>query len=415
MSTPVIPRLHVTTRALADPGTLFGFADRTNPLMWMRDGAGIVGSGVALRLSTAGEDRITDLATQWQQIAETARVGDEVGLPGTGLVAFGTIAFSAVSSAESVLIVPRVIVGRSGEHAWITRVSLEGEPATDPDLLPARTPLGQSLTADLAEDPADAERHRDLVRTALARIQRGDVAKIVLARTVTGQLPADGDRRRLAADLAAAYPQCWTYAVDGMIGASPETLISVRDGSLSLRVLAGTAARGHGATEDRAAAETLIESRKDRDEHAFAVRSALAALAPHAAGLHGQDSPFTLRLPNLWHLATDISGRISDRASVLDLIQALHPTAAVGGTPTLAAIDLINELEPFDRGRYAGPTGWVDAHGNGDWAIALRGAQVDVDGHITAYAGGGIVAGSDPESEFRETGMKFRPIRDALS
>ncbi|RLP75687.1 isochorismate synthase [Mycetocola tolaasinivorans] len=413
MSSRVIPRLHVTTRALADPGTLFGFASRTDPLIWMRGGAGIVGSGEALRLVHTGEDRITDLAADWQSVAASARVDDDVRLPGTGLIAFGTIAFSAASATESVLIVPRQIVGRSGEHAWITEISIDGE--AYPEGAPVRTPLGESVTVPLAEDADADQRHQALVRTALERIARGDVAKVVLARTLTGRLPEGADRRRLAADLAAAYPQCWTYAVDGMIGASPETLISVRAGSLSLRVLAGTAARGHGAEADQAAADTLLESRKDRDEHAYAVRSALAALGPHAAGLHGQDSPFTLRLPNLWHLATDISGRISDRASVLDLIQALHPTAAVGGTPTAAAIDLIDELEPFDRGRYAGPTGWVDAHGNGDWAIALRGAQVDPAGDITAYAGGGIVAGSDPASEFRETGIKFRPIRDALS
>ncbi len=119
-------------------------------------------------------------------------------------------------------------------------------------------------------------------------------------------------------------------------------------------------------------------------------------------------------LPNLWHLATDISAKLSGGASSLDLVSALHPTAAVAGTPMLSAVEVIDELEPFDRGRYAGPVGWIGADGDGEWAIALRCAQRAGD-QVTAYAGGGIIAESIPEMELAETGMKFRPIVDALS
>lgn len=405
---------------MADPGALFAYTPRESPLLWLREGEGLAGYGELLRVEFSGENRFTEAARYWRELGAAATVRDAVQLPGTGLVGLGTFTFSPVSEYRSVLIVPELILARSGGRAWVTRVRIGPEthhPAmvSDASRTQPRDPLGESVRLDLAAPEADAERHLDLVRAAIERIRRGDVAKVVLARTLTGTLPAGADRRRIVADLAATYPHCWTYAVDGMIGSSPETLVSVRGGALSLRVLAGTAARGIDAAADHAAADALMDSGKDRDEHDFAVRSALASLAPHAAQLLGGESPFTLQLPNLWHLATDITGRILDGASALDLVQALHPTAAVGGTPTPEATALITELEPFDRGRYAGPVGWVDAQGNGEWAIALRGAQIDADGTLTAYAGGGIVAGSDPASELEETRIKFRPILDALS
>jgi menaquinone-specific isochorismate synthase len=179
-------------------------------------------------------------------------------------------------------------------------------------------------------------------------------------------------------------------------------------------VLAGTIARGTDADSDHDAAIALATSHKDQDEHAFAVQSVLGALRPHSPDLATSELPFTLKLPNLWHLATDVAGNLNDGSTSLDLIDALHPTAAVAGAPTADAIDLIDELEPFDRGRYAGPVGWVGADGDGEWAIALRCAQVSPNGNLTAYAGCGIVADSDPDRELAETKMKFRPIVEAF-
>jgi menaquinone-specific isochorismate synthase len=144
------------------------------------------------------------------------------------------------------------------------------------------------------------------------------------------------------------------------------------------------------------------------------VQSVLDALRPHSPNLATSELPFTLKLPNLWHLATDVAGTLNDGSTSLDLIDALHPTAAVAGAPTADAVDLIDELEPFDRGRYAGPVGWVGADGDGEWAIALRCAQVSPNGNLTAYAGCGIVADSDPDRELAETTMKFRPIVEAF-
>src|SRR5690606_10326232 len=158
---------------------------------------------------------------------------------------------------------------------------------------------------------------------------------------------------------------------------SPETLVTVQGGAVTARVLAGTIGRGADADADTAASAHLAGSTKDLDEHRYAVQSLLDSLAPHVRAMAHSDQPFLLKLPNLFHLATDVEAELADGASSLDLVGALHPTAAVAGTPTDAAIAAIRELEPFDRGRYAGPIGWIDAAGNGEWAIALRCAQFD--------------------------------------
>jgi menaquinone-specific isochorismate synthase len=255
-------------------------------------------------------------------------------------------------------------------------------------------------------------------------IAGGEAEKVVLARDLAGTVPAGSDLRRLVRALSSGYPDCWTFAVDGLVGASPETLVTVSGGTVTARVLAGTAPRGADADADTEASLTLATSAKDLDEHEYAVQSVLASLRPHTSALAASEQPFTLKLPNVWHLATDVEGELADSASALDLLSVLHPTAAVAGTPTDAAVEVIRRLEPFDRGRYAGPVGWVGANGDGEWAIALRCAQFDLHAMpagsaeaipVTAHAGAGIVAGSDPESEMLETRVKFRPIVDALA
>src|SRR5690606_7692410 len=157
----------------------------------------------------------------------------------------------------------------------------------------------------------------------------------------------------------------------GVVGASPETLVTVKSGVVSARVLAGTRGRGAHASDDEAITAELLSSEKDRNEHRFAVDSVLEALKPHTTTLEAADA-FALELPNLWHLATDVRGDLDGGASTLDLVRSLHPTAAVAGTPTPRAVEGIREIEPFDRGRYAGPVGWIDGNGDGEFAIALR-------------------------------------------
>ncbi|HWH25678.1 MAG TPA: chorismate-binding protein [Pseudolysinimonas sp.] len=408
LSAAELPAFDVVTERIDPIASVIPLLDRSAPLLFMRRGEGVVGLGEALRLEFFGPNRVTDAAAAWRIIAARATVRDEVKLAGSGLIAFGAFAFDDSSACASVLIVPRVIVGRRDGVSWVTRVD-------GADLPLSATPLGPEFRIALHQGSQTTAGYRDAVATAIERIQSGRVEKVVLARDLVGHLPAGGDVRRVLVDLALGYPDTWTFAVDGLLGSSPETLVSVTDRTVTARVLAGSHARGGDAESDAAAALELATSTKDLDEHRFAVASVLQSLASHAHGTVASELPFALKLPNLWHLASDVEGTLSDGSSSLDLVAAMHPTAAVAGTPTAAALDIIRELEPIDRHRYGGPVGWVDAAGDGTWAVALRSAEVSPDGSITAYAGAGIVADSDPDRELAETRLKFRPIVEAFA
>jgi menaquinone-specific isochorismate synthase len=397
----------VETRRIDPVPSLIPYADATHPLLFLRRGDGIVGRGEALRLEFHGPGRLQEAAAAWRELAATATVADEVRVHGSGLVAFGTFAFDDASACTSVLIVPRVVMGRRDGVGWVTRVN-----GADEALVPS--PLGAEYRLSLHAGAQSPDAYRAAVGSAVQRILGGDLRKVVLARDLRGHVPDGADLRRVLLELALGYPDTWTFAVDGHVGSSPETLVRVAEGTATARVLAGSHARGADAEADAAAALELATSAKDLDEHRFAVESVLAALRPHAPGITASEMPFTLKLPNLWHLASDVAGRLSDGSGALDLVAALHPTAAVAGTPTAAAVAAIRELEPFDRGRYTGPVGWVDQSGDGKWAISLRSAEVDADGTLTAYAGAGIVAESDPDRELAETKLKFRPIVEAF-
>ncbi len=410
---PAAAILTVRTVEIDDPGPLVPRLDAHRPLLWMRRGLGLAGVGEALRLEFAGPGRMTDAARAWRAVVAAATVQDDVRRPGTGLVALGAFAFADDSPRSSVLVVPSLVIGRANGRAWLTRVS-SGPAPTAGSGLPIGEPSGEEYRIPLLPGALDPDGYRAAVTEAVARIRSGGLSKVVLARELVGHLPHEADLRRAIATLALGYPDCWTFAIDGFFGASPETLVRVDRGTVSARVLAGSAARGTDAASDQDAAAALATSTKDQDEHQFAVQSVLRSLRPHSPSVAASDQPFTLRLPNLWHLASDVEGPLIDGSSSLDLLSALHPTAAVAGTPTPEALALIGELEPFDRGRYAGPVGWVGADGDGEWAVALRSAQVDPDGTVTAYAGAGIVAESRPERELVETTMKFRPIVEAL-
>ena len=424
--------LVVNTVPLSSAPPLTEVLDRHAPLVWRRRGAGIVGYGEVRRLTFHGPTRIADAALAWRNISARASVSNSVGVTGTGLVAFGAFAFADDSTTTSTLVIPRAIVGRRDGTTWLTLIRESNEPDSAFDTAPDKAVAAEAVAADFMRvEPLQArprvmfhsgaqspDGFRQAVASAIARITAGDASKVVLARDLVGDLPEGADLRPIVIDLAQGYPDCWTFSIDGLIGASPETLVAVAATTVDARVLAGTAARGKDPHGDLDAAAALATSTKDLDEHAFAVRSVIDALSPLTGSLRAGE-PYTLKLPNVWHIATDVSGTLGDGTSSLDLVDALHPTAAVAGTPTSAALALIDELEPFDRGRYAGAVGWVGANGDGEWAVALRCMQVESlpDGsqQVTAHAGAGVVADSRPDSELIETTMKFRPIVDALT
>ncbi|WP_311478842.1 chorismate-binding protein [uncultured Gulosibacter sp.] len=413
-----LPQLRVVSRPIDSAAELLQFADAQHPLVMVRRGEGVVGRGVAVRAEFSSTGQIAQARQWFAKLTAAASVDDAVQLPGSGLVAFGSFNFDDRDAAPSVVVVPEIIVGRRDGRTFITQISAAAAPIAAK--LPLAQPLGPDASCELVAPTGERERHRSAVEQAITRIRRGQLQKVVVARQAVGRIRADADLRHPLYRFEESYNDTWIYAVAGMLGASPEMLVRVLDGEVAARVLAGTAPRGTDAGSDAAASEALRVSAKNRAEHRFAVESALASLDrldshdDPAGGLTASPEPFLLQLPNVWHLASDLRGRMPAGASPLDLVEALHPTAAVGGTPTAEAMNTIRKLEGCDRGRYAGPTGWVSAAGDGEWVVALRGAQFATGGEVVAFSGGGIMAASQPDDEWLETEVKLAPIRAAL-
>ena len=410
--------LVVRTVALDDPDDLLALlpdsATTPDVTAWVRNGDGLVGWGVAAAVRPAGPDRFAQARAWWVDQVGTAVVRDEVRLPGTGLVCFGSFAF-ADERGESVLVVPEVVVGRRGGRAWVTTTSA-GALTAPPPVEPAETPAPPS-SVTFSDGAMSGAGWESVVAEAVRRINAGALEKVVLARDLVATASEDIDVRWPLQRLAESYPMCWTFHVDGLFGATPEMLVRRERGLVTSRVLAGTIRRTGHDERDLALAATLARSSKDLEEHEYAVRSVADALAPHCMSMNVPEAPFVLHLPNVMHLATDVAGvthETDDVASSLTLAEALHPSAAVGGTPTRVARELISEIEGMDRGRYAGPVGWMDATGDGEWGIALRSAEVD-GARVRLFAGCGIVADSDPQAELAEAQAKFVPVRDALA
>jgi menaquinone-specific isochorismate synthase len=408
--------LVVRTVAVDDPGPLLDLLPDAHGTAWVRRGEGLVGWGEAAVLRPSGPERFAEARAWWEDLARTAVVRDEVAEPGSGLVCFGSFAF-ADSPGDSVLVVPEVVVGRRGDVTWVTTMSTAGITAHPP--LAPHHEVDEPQDVTFADGALSGTAWESVVAEAVRRINAGELEKVVLARDLVATAADDVDVRWPLRRLAQDYPMCWTFHVDGLFGATPEMLVRRERGLVTSRVLAGTIRRTGDDDRDLALAATLARSSKDLEEHEYAVRSVAEALAPHCTSTNVPEAPFVLHLPNVMHLATDVAGvagdpGTTDHASSLTLAEALHPSAAVGGTPTASATALISEIEGMDRGRYAGPVGWMDASGDGEWGIALRSAEVDGP-RVRLFAGCGIVADSDPEAELAEAQAKFVPVRDALT
>jgi menaquinone-specific isochorismate synthase len=393
------------------PAHLLDLAPSPDAMTWLRRRDGIVAWGEVARAHIEGPDRFERAAAWWRDLIAASHAEGPSGPPGIGPVVLGSFAFDPAD--PSVLIVPRVAVVRRRGQGWITTAS----PATDDAdrLAPAPIP-------PLTEHPGHhtARQWPHVVSLALEAIRRGDVEKVVLARDVLAEGQSPVDVRTVVDRLTAGYPDCWTFAVDGLVGATPELLIRSARGLVTSRVLAGTIRRTGDDHADLARAATLARSSKDLEEHQFAVESVVQGLTPFVDELSVPDGPSVLHLPNVMHLATDVVGDLTGRAdgtspSSLELAGALHPTAAVCGTPRDAAFRLIGTLEGASRGRYSGPVGWMGADGSGEWGIALRCAQFSPDRRAARlWAGGGIVGASVPDDELAETEAKLMPMRGAL-
>ncbi|MHA6525701.1 isochorismate synthase [Tessaracoccus sp. G1721] len=406
-------RMRATTVAIPDPGPLERFLPESAPgCAFVRRGEGFVALGEVARFET---DTLEAADVWWDEISNQIDHDSEMpGEFGIGPLAVGTFTFDPDRSEDrSVLIVPEIIVGRRGGVSWMTRLGDSRRTTTLPPLgEPTVAPRGLELLGGSMGEGIWTE----IVGEVVELIRRDEVHKVVLARDLRVRAEAPLDLRYLLAELTSAYPMTWAYLVDGMVGATPELLLRRQGGLVTSRVLAGTVWRDAEGVDPLAKAAELARSQKDISEHEFAVESVASALAPYCSAMNVPEAPSVLKLPNVLHLSTDITGVVNQAASALTIAAALHPSAAVCGTPTHLAMDIISELESLDRGRYAGPVGWVDTQGDGEWAIALRGGQVRPGSpeEIQLFAGAGIVADSSPEAELEETGAKFVPMLQAL-
>ncbi|MFJ6535535.1 isochorismate synthase MenF [Paenarthrobacter sp. NPDC091711] len=429
-------------------GGLPSFLVRDDVLCWSRREAGLVGYGELTRFNATGPERFLEADIWWRHLIIEAEITDLVEVPGTGPVAFGSFAFSKTSPHVSRLILPELVIGIRDGRAWATQLTFDDGPLTEagvlasvdrwltepepngngsatggpdvglsPDAVAANGSAGHLSRGSLSEAA-----WMQAVSNGVEEIRAGKLEKLVLARDVVANLPEGVNAAEVLRQLAARYRECWTYGVDGLVGATPEMLIQVEGRTAQARVLAGTLDRrdadGMDGSPMEYAERVLAGSEKQRHEHEIAIDSLTRQLAPFSEAMNSHSEPFILELPNVWHLASDVKAELADIEghvpTCLALINALHPTAAVCGTPTMVAGALIRKLEHLDRGPYAGPVGWLDAAGNGEWGIALRGAVIEDANTVRLYAGCGIVEGSVPEAELAETWAKFRPMLEAL-
>lgn len=389
----------------------YTFADLlgSNSAAFIYEKQGLIGWGEELRLEASGPNRVLELDGLWKELVAKAEITDEVNLPGSGLVSFGSIAFSDKSKTTSVLVIPKAVVGKQGEALWLTTINID-----DADALKLIDLESTFTSVSFEPGQISPDQYKLNVDKALEVIASGQIEKVVLARDLSATVSTDFNINPALRKLEKKFDSCYIYSVDGMFGASPELLVKVSHSEFSARVLAGTAGRGTDPGVDQAIGSALNESPKNRAEHKYAIDSLVASLSEFTKEITVDSEPFSIALPNLWHLASDVKAMLSSDATSLQVVNALHPSAAVAGTPRDKALEVIEEIENVDRGRYAGPVGWLGADGDGVWAIALRGAQLSNE-KLTAFAGCGIVAGSDAQAELDEAILKFKPIVDSLS
>ena len=398
-----MPTLVATTRRIDQDVDLLAIAGRDGMVV-ERSRSGLAGRGLAARVAVG----------EASEVLAGIEVDDQVGIPGTGPVAFGALPFRASPAAE--LVIPEVVWGRADDGTrWVTTIAPPGatpevHPAADEPLPPPSSMTVRPVRA--------AGWWCELVARATKAMREaapGKLSKVVLAREVLVEADVPFDRAVVLERLRRAYPGCFVFHVDGFLGASPELLVSRTGDVVRAQPMAGTAPRGGDPATDARLAAGLLSSPTYRHEHQITIDMVFDTLIGWCSYLDYEPEPSIVGVANVQHLATTVEGRLSQPApSILDLVGALHPTPAVNGWPRDEARAWIEENEGFDRGRYAGTVGWVDGRGNGTFAVSIRCA--DVDGTTARLvAGNGIVADSDPDTELAETQVKLQAMLGALA
>lgn len=417
LSAPASATPLVRTVRIEEPVDLLGHVPAGVSGAWLRHGQGLVAVGRAWSVRTTGPDRFAAASAAFRDLASRARVYDEVRVRTSGLIALGSFSYAGASERPSTLLVPRALLGVHDGEAFLTVVGIDEEPelpASWRDLFPS-SPVDAPAAAPLElEADHTPDEYQALVQQAVDEIRSGVAEKVVLSERTSVRSPEPLSPALLLTRLARAYPSTWVYHLEDVIGASPEMLAQTEDGRVFSRVLAGSRPAADDGELDEADRRAFRADHKERSEHAYAVDSVVERLEDLAAEIEVSAEPFVLRLPGLEHLASDVSARLHEGVTSLDVAARLHPSAAVSGTPREQADELIARLEPRDRGGYAAPVGWMDASGDGQWAIALRMAHLTGERSAVLQAGGGLVAASDPVSEHAEALAKCRPMLRAL-
>lgn len=400
-------RLVARTAARPDAPPALAAAGADGHLFTAPGGIALAGRGEAARVAPDGAPALL----------AAAQVDDALDRPGTGPVALGALPFHPGAPAE--LVVPALVVGHDAGGAWVTTVGTDEAPPPDPAAVPV-----EALTAPATTGPGPGSFHVesarppaewcDAVAAATARIADGDLDKVVLAREVRVRADAPFDVAAVLRRLSLGFPGCFLWSLDGFLGASPELLVGREGAEVRSQPMAGTAPRRGDPDADADAVARLRASPTYRHEHQVTIDAVYDGLLPFCSFLDFEAEPSVVALPNVTHLATTVSGRLSSPpADVVDLVAALHPTPAVCGRPREAALAAIAELEGFDRGPYAGAVGWTDRAGNGTWAVAIRSAVVR-GAEARVFGGNGIVADSDPATELIETRAKLQAMLSVL-
>ncbi|MSO26266.1 MAG: isochorismate synthase [Candidatus Nanopelagicaceae bacterium] len=402
----------ITTEMLGEHPTLSSMnTDLDLTSAWIRSGDGLVGFGEYKKFIVTGEDRFDQARVWWNNQLSEFKINNNVHGSGTGPLLFASFAFN--SSSPSFLVIPEIVLGQKNGKSWITWIGDKNQPSLEK--ISNSSISGEIIWQDAAKGE---EVWRQQVTKAITAIKDGLVEKVVLARDLTATSTKEINARSLLQRLEIEYPSTWLFLVNGLVGATPELLVRLNKSLVTSRVLAGTIRKSGNEDRDLALAASLAKSSKDLEEHEYAVKSVADGLAPFCSSTNVPESPFVLHLANVMHLATDVTGVLNSsarQADIFTLIEQLHPSAAVCGTPTEVAKKYISQLEQMDRGRYSGPVGWIDAQGDGEIAIALRCGLLSEDRKsIRIFAGCGIVADSNPEKEFAESQSKLIPMRTAL-
>ena len=427
-----------------DPVAIFEAAVETDErILWEQPSreSSMVAVGVAAQITAEGPNRFEDVATAWRKISAAAVATDPGACPVRAPVALGGFSFSTHDLAtsngresawgdfpEALLTVPRLLFVSQGDSSWLIASTTIGErsgPQSAADELAtilARIEAGSnsaSATTNLAlSETMTASEWKHAVAAIIDEIESTELRKLVLARHVHASSDRPFQIGAALRRLRSRYQRCTTFAFargeSCFIGATPERLVRLDDRTVRVDCLAGTAARGANGAEDAALGEALLEDKKERGEHALVVEALRESLAPISTALSIPERPRLLAMANVQHLHTPVEATLADGEDVLGLAARLHPTPAAGGVPQRMACDLIASYEPFDRGWYAGPVGWTDARGDGEFVVAIRSALLRArDAHL--YAGCGIVAGSDPGREYEESRMKLEPMLWAIN